>query len=327
MKALAYNEAHSLEKFSIKEVEVADPKLLPHDILVGVKAISVNPVDYKIRGSRSGENVIIGWDAAGVILALGSEVKNFKVGDEVYYAGDLTRSGSYAEKQAVDSRIVALKPKSLSLAQAAALPLTTLTAWEALLSRGFDLDQNSKVMIIGGAGGVGSIAIQLLKAKTKSQVIATASRPETIEWVKSLGADVVIDHRQDLKAELQKKDIKEVDVIFGTTHSDNYLKVIPELIRPFGHLVLIDDPSSLDIVSFKRKALSVHWEFMFSKTLHNYQIETQGQILSEVAALVDSGKIKTTMNTHLKGFTAANIKQAHESAEKGLSVGKIVIEF
>lgn len=323
MKALTYSQAHDLENFNLKLTEVSIDKASGHDIKVQIKAISVNPVDYKIRSSRSGENIILGWDASGVITEVGEKVKNFQIGDEVYYAGDLTRNGSYAEFQLVDSRIVGKKPTSLSFSEAAAIPLTALTAWEAMIEKKLDLTDKSTVLVIGGAGGVGSMAIQLLKKVVGAKVIATASREETIKWCMELGANKVINHRKNLKSQINE----EVDVIFSTNSTDRYLSEIPELLRPFGHLVLIDDPSSLDIINFKRKSLAIHWELMFSKTLYNYNLESQGIILNKVANLIDKGELKTTLAKVLKGFTSDNVKIAHESAEKGLSIGKNVIEF
>lgn len=327
MKALGYKNAHTIADFAITEMEVPTPTLKETDVLVRVHAFAVNPVDYKIRSQRnsSGNAVILGWDAAGVIEKVGPGTKGFSVGDEVYYAGDLLRDGSYAELQAVDYRLIAKKPKSLSFIEAAALPLTSLTAWEALLERNFEYTSDTKVLVIGGAGGVGSIAIQVLKAKTKAQVIATASRPDTKAWCEKLGADVVIDHRQNLGEELKKNKIDTVDIVFGTTHSANYLTIIPQILRPFGHFVLIDDPKSLDITAFKSKALSVHWEFMFAKSMHGYKMETQGEILKEIAHLIDTRKIQSTGNLVLKGLKADNVRNAHELVENGTAIGKTVI--
>ncbi|KYG62390.1 hypothetical protein AZI86_16270 [Bdellovibrio bacteriovorus] len=329
MKALGYKKAHTLADFEISEIQIPVPKLKPHDVLVKVKALAINPVDIKIRQNRnaSGEYVILGWDAAGVIEDLGTDVHGFAKGDEVYYAGDLNRDGSYAEFQAVDHRIIAKKPHSLSFIESAALPLTSLTAWEALLERRFEYTPETKVLVIGGAGGVGSIAVQLLKSETKAKVIATASRPETKAWCEKWGADHVIDHRQNLATELAKLDIKYVDIIFGTTHSADYLTQIPGILKPFGHFVLIDDPKVLDIAAFKSKSLSVHWEFMFAKSSHGYKMETQGHILKTVAHLVDSRKIQSTGNTVLKGLTPGHIRQAHQMIENGTSIGKIVISI
>lgn len=328
MKALAYTTSHALADFALAPVDLPDPELRPGDLLVEVRALSTNPVDFKVRRSRNaptGGHVVLGWDAAGVVRAVGADVRHFSPGDEVFYAGDLMRAGSYAELQAVDARVVAHKPKSLSFADAAALPLTSLTAWEALLERGFDYDENTTVLVLGGAGGVGSIATQLLKKKTNARVITTASRPETRAWCEALGADFVIDHRSDLRAELGRVGHPNVDIVFGTTHTDDYLPILPEILRPFGHLVLIDDPAALDVVPFKRKALSVHWELMFTKLLHDYRVESQGKILAEVAALVDAGALRTTRTTTFEGLTTENLKQAHTLGESSSAIGKIVI--
>ena len=338
MKALAYRNAHALDAFSIAETEVPLPDIGPDDLLVRVRAISVNPVDYKIRSSRSwnekeGRPVILGWDVAGTVDKVGGAVAGFQPGDEVYYAGALLRDGGNAEYQAVDHRIVALKPKNLGFPEAAALPLTMVTAWEALLERRMiEYTKESKVLVIGGAGGVGSAAIQLLKAKASIPaplVIATASRPETETWCKQMGADLVVNHRNPLTDELKTLGVVPgtLDVVFGTTQSAQYLKTIPDLLRPFGHFCLIDDPGSLDIVGFKRKSISVHWEWMFAKTLFGYRKESQGRILNEVTRLVEAGKVKTTANRVLRGFSASALKEAHTLLEAGTAVGKIVIDF
>jgi len=325
MKAFVYEQAHALDAFAIMARDVADPVIGPKDLLVSVKAFAFNPVDYKIRQSRSGDAtapVILGWDAAGVVEAVGAEVEGFVPGDEVYYAGELTRAGSYAEKQAVDYRLVAKKPKSLGFADAAALPLTALTAYEALLERGVAYGTESRALIIGGAGGVGSAAIQLLKALTPATVIATATRPETIAWVEAMGADHVIG--RDLKAELARIGIPSVDVVFATTHTLEYMPILPDIIRPFGHLMVIDDPEALDIRHLKLKALSVHWELMFTKSLQGYRLESQGAILREVAELVDAGKMKTTRTTLLPA-DAGKLGEVHAALEAGTAVGKMVM--
>lgn len=330
MRALGYTKAHTLDQFDIQEVEVKKPELKPLDLLIQIKAVSVNPVDTKIRQNRSATNstpVILGWDASGIVLEVGSAVNTFKVGDEVYYAGELNRAGSNAEMQAVDHRLVAKKPKNISFTEAAALPLTSVTAWEALIeNRALALESNPTILIIGGAGGVGSMAIQILKAKTKAIVVATASRPETINWCKELGADHVINHAHDLKEELQKINIAEVDVVFSTTHTSNYLAKINDIIRPFGNFILIDDPKDLNVAHFKQKSIRTTWEFMFSKSMFNYHPEEQGYVLNEIAHLVESGKIKSTVRLILEGLNAANLKKAHEILESSKSFGKIVLK-
>lgn len=331
MKAISYIDGmdHGFQN-PLVDIEKAMPSLKDRDLLVRVKAISVNPVDTKVRRNpvAVGNTRILGWDAVGEIVEVGSGVQHFKVGDQVWYAGDLTRDGSNAEYQAVDERIVSLKPQSLSDAEAAALPLTAITAWEMLFDRfNVDLDQSDNILVIGGAGGVGSIAIQLLKAKTNLKVIATASREETKAWVKSLGADYVIDHTEDLNTQIKTLGLDAPRYIFSTNQTETYLHQISKLIAPQGKFGLIDDPKSLDIGEFKSKSVSVHWEFMFTRSMFNTtDIEQQSQLLHQVAELVDNHKIKTTLNQTLGKINAKNLKLAHELIETGRAKGKIVLE-
>ena len=331
MKAISYIDGmdHGFQN-PLVDIEKAMPSLKDRDLLVRVKAISVNPVDTKVRRNpvAVGNTRILGWDAVGEVVEVGSGVQHFKVGDQVWYAGDLTRDGSNAEYQAVDERIVSLKPQSLSDAEAAALPLTAITAWEMLFDRfNVDLDQSDNILVIGGAGGVGSIAIQLLKAKTNLKVIATASREETKAWVKSLGADYVIDHTQDLNMQIKALGLDAPIYIFSTNQTETYLPQISKLIAPQGKFGLIDDPKSLDIGEFKSKSVSVHWEFMFTRSMFNTtDIEQQSQLLHQVAELVDNHKIKTTLNQTLGKINAKNLKLAHELIETGRAKGKIVLE-
>ena len=327
MKAYGYQTAHSLKNFSIKEIELPEPNLNRSDVLVRIKACSFNPIDVKIRQRRSseiGHNIILGWDASGIIEKVGPEVVDFQPGDEVYYAGEITRQGCNAELQAVDYRIIAKKPATMSFAKAAAMPLTTLTAWEALFERGFAFSKESKILIIGGAGGVGSMATQLLKAKTDALVIVTASRPESVSWCKRMGADHIIG--RDLKKGLTELNISQVDLVFSTTHTNRYLGTIQEILRPFGSLVLIDDPKNLNILPFKQKALSVHWEFMFAKSIFNHNREDQGLVLKTLADLIEQKKIKSTFNKLLSN-SIKSIKEAHELLESEKSIGKIVMEW
>ena len=331
MKAISYIDGmdHGFQN-PLVDIEKAMPSLKDRDLLVRVKAISVNPVDTKVRRNpvAVGNTRILGWDAVGEVVEVGSGVQHFKVGDQVWYAGDLTRDGSNAEYQAVDERIVSLKPQSLSDAEAAALPLTAITAWEMLFDRfNVDLDQSDNILVIGGAGGVGSIAIQLLKAKTNLKVIATASREETKAWVKSLGADYVIDHTEDLNTQIKALGLDAPIYIFSTNQTETYLPQISKLIAPQGKFGLIDDPKSLDIGEFKSKSVSVHWEFMFTRSMFNTtDIEQQSQLLHQVAELVDNHRIKTTLNQTLGKINAKNLKLAHELIETGRAKGKIVLE-
>ena len=331
MKAISYIDGmdHGFQN-PLVDIEKAMPSLKDRDLLVRIKAISVNPVDTKVRRNpvAVGNMRILGWDAVGEVIEVGSGVQHFKVGDQVWYAGDLTRDGSNAEYQAVDERIVSLKPQSLSDAEAAALPLTAITAWEMLFDRfNVDLDQSDNILVIGGAGGVGSIAIQLLKAKTNLKVIATASREETKAWVKSLGADYVIDHTEDLNTQIKALGLDAPRYIFSTNQTETYLPQISKLIAPQGKFGLIDDPKSLDIGEFKSKSVSVHWEFMFTRSMFNTtDIEQQSQLLHQVAELVDNHRIKTTLNQTLGKINAKNLKLAHELIETGRAKGKIVLE-
>ena len=331
MKAISYIDGmdHGFQN-PLVDIEKAMPSLKDRDLLVRIKAISVNPVDTKVRRNPvvAGNMRILGWDAVGEVIEVGSGVQHFKVGDQVWYAGDLTRDGSNAEYQAVDERIVSLKPQSLSDAEAAALPLTAITAWEMLFDRfNVDLDQSDNILVIGGAGGVGSIAIQLLKARTNLKVIATASREETKAWVKSLGADYVIDHTEDLNTQIKALGLDAPRYIFSTNQTETYLPQISKLIAPQGKFGLIDDPKLLDIGEFKSKSVSVHWEFMFTRSMFNTtDIEQQSQLLHQVAELVDNHRIKTTLNHTLGKINAQNLKLAHELIESGRTKGKIVLE-
>lgn len=335
MRAVAYNQAGSIERAdSLLDIELPDPDPAGRDLLVEVKAVSVNPVDVKVRQSavRTGEGwKTLGWDAAGLVRSVGSDVTAFKPGDEVYYAGSIARDGSNSELQLVDERIVALKPKSLSWAEAAALPLTAITAWEALFER---LDVRKKVsgaanavLIIGGAGGVGSVAVQLARQLTDLIVIATASRPETQAWVREMGAHHVIDHSQPLAVQVEALGIGTPAFVFSTTHTDRHLGQIVELIAPQGRFALIDDPDVLDVMPFKLKSVSIHWELMFTRSLFETpDMDEQSKLLLEVAELVDEGKLKTTATKVLSPINAANLKTAHALLESAATRGKIVVD-
>ena len=334
MKAIGFNRPLPVsDENCLLDIELPAPELRERDLLVEVRAVSVNPADVKVRAAHTpaeGQYRVLGWDAAGVVKAVGSGVQHFQVGDEVYYAGVINRPGSYAELQAVDERIVARKPRTLDFAEAAALPLTALTAWETLFDR---LDVNKPVaggsralLLVGGAGGVGSITIQLLKTLTDIQIIATASRPASRDWVRALGADFVVNHHEPLPAQIAALGIGAPAFVFSTSHSDTYLPAIAELIAPQGRIAVIDDPATLDVNPLKSKSLSLHWEFMFTRALwQTADIAAQGQILREVAALVDAGKIRTTLNERLDGIHAANLRHAHALLERGDAIGKVVL--
>lgn len=333
MKAVAYQKAGPLTSpEALVDIELDTPVAQGHDLLVRVQAISVNPVDTKIRNNVNPENnqwKTLGWDAVGVVEAIGGQVSQFKVGDAVWYAGALNRQGSNSELQLVDERIVGHKPKTLEATEAAALPLTAITAWEMLFDRlqvPKVAPENTTILVIGGAGGVGSITIQLLKQLTNLTIIATASRTETKEWVKQLGADYVLDHRQPLTGQIKQLGLNAPLYVFSTTQTDQHLSDIVELIAPQGHFGLIDDPEQLDIKPFKSKSVSVHWEFMFTRSMFQTEdMEKQSELLNEVSKLVDEGKIKTTVSQVLSPINAKNLKRVHQQIESGTTKGKIVL--
>ena len=335
MRAIGYQQPGTIDRTeALVDIELADPVVTGRDLLVEVKAVSVNPVDTKVRsgsGPIRGDWRVLGWDAAGVVRAVGPEVRGFEPGDEVFYAGSTGRDGTNAELHLVDERIVGRKPASLDWAEAAALPLTAITAWETLFER---LSVRTPVagaapalLIIGGAGGVGSMAIQLARQVPDLTVIATASRPETQAWVRELGAHHVIDHRQPLAQQVADLGIGAPAFIFSATHTDEHIEQIAELIAPQGRFALIDDPKTLDVVPFKRKSVSTHWEFMFTRSMfETADMETQGQILSAIASLVDAGEVRTTLTERFSPINAANLKRAHQALESTSARGKIVIE-
>lgn len=330
MNVLGYTQAHTLDAFRLQLIELPDPIPQGRDLLIEVKAVGLNPIDYKIRSSRSSmgvEPIILGWDAAGVVRAHGSAATHFKVGDEVFYSGDLNRAGSYATCQLVDERLVALKPKNLSFPEAAALPLTSLTAYEMLFEKMRLTGSDRRTMlIIGGAGGVGLQAVQLLKLKTAMTVVATASRPESQRWATHLGADHIVSH-QNFVNDIRARGIQVVDSIFSTTHSAQHWANMAEIIAPFGEIGLIDDADGLDISMFKRKAVSLHWELMFTKSMFGHRMESQGKILKEVTDLIESGRMRTTANRVLNGLTVENLRAGHTMLEQHTNVGKVVVQL
>lgn len=336
MRAIGFYSNHpATSDEALVDLELPVPDVAGRDLLVEIKAISVNPVDTKVRRNYTpadGEARILGYDAAGVVKAVGADVTLFKPGDEVFYAGAINRPGTNAEYHLVDERIVGLKPKSLSFAEAAALPLTTITAYEALFDRlkvhDPVLGAEHAILITGGAGGVGSIAIQLAKQLTDLTVIATASRPETATWAKSLGADHVIDHSKPLAEQYASLGIGAPGFIFSVTHSGQHRLAIAEIIAPMGRVCLIDDfPEGFDILAFKQKVVSLHWEFMFSRPMFQTpDMIEQHKLLTHVAELIDSGKIRTTLDTVMGPITAENLRKAHGIIESNLARGKIVLE-
>ncbi|QDK37275.1 zinc-binding alcohol dehydrogenase family protein [Bdellovibrio sp. NC01] len=333
MKVIGYLESLDIENpESLLNLDLPTPEPGPMDILVRVKAVSVNPVDTKIRKNTKpnpGEPKILGWDAAGIVEKIGSKVQHFKVGDAVYYAGSLTRPGTNAEFHLVDERIAALKPQKLSFEEAAALPLTSITAYEALFDRmNVLVNDQEYLLILGGSGGVGSMAIQLAKKETRLKVIATASRASSQEWCRKLGADIVIDHNKDLHQQLREHGIDTVKYIFSTTHSDVHRESIEKMIAPQGTFCLIDDPPNFPINGFKRKSVGVHWEFMFTRSMFETpDMIKQHQLLTKIAGMIDRAEIQTTINHIFEGMTAENFRKAHQMIESHKTIGKIVIKF
>ena len=334
MKAVGFNQPLPVSNpRSLVDIELPEPGYGEHDLLVEVQAIAVNPADTKVRASArpaAGTWRILGWDAVGRVRTVGARVAGFGPGDRVFYAGAINRPGCYAELQAVDARIAAHAPRTLDDEDTAALPLTAITAWETLFDR-LRVEQPvagaaNAIVVIGGAGGVGSMTIQLARALTGLTVIATASRPETVEWVKKMGAHHVIDHRRPLAAQIEALGLGAPAFVFSTTHTDSYLADIVQLIAPQGRVALIDDPASLDIVSLKGKSLSIHWVFMFTRPLlGTADIIRQQEILRNVAELVDRGKIVTTRTQALGTIDARNLRAAHGLLESGQAIGKIVL--
>jgi len=335
MKAIAYQKAGTVDRVdSLVDIDLEAPKATGHDLLVKVRAISVNPVDTKIRKNVSapeGGWKVLGWDAAGEVVDVGEMVTAFAKGDQVFYAGSLIRQGANSEYHLVDERIVGKKPQTLSDTEAAALPLTAITAWEMMFDR-IDIRNPvpgaaKAILIIGGAGGVGSIAIQLARALSDVTVIATASRPETKAWVEELGAHHVIDHTKPLAEQIAALGIGAPAFVFSTTETHRHLDQIIELIAPQGRFGLIDDPDSLNVMGFKRKSVSVHWELMFTRSIfETADMAEQGKLLNKVAKLIDDGRIKTTLAEVLRPINAENLKKAHAILESGKSKGKIVLE-
>ncbi|MDC2867408.1 zinc-binding alcohol dehydrogenase family protein [Bacillus sp. BP-3] len=337
MKAVGLLEYLPIEnEDSLIDIELPRPISKGRDILVKIHAISVNPVDTKVRApkdKKEEEYKILGWDASGVVVEVGEDCTLFQPGDEVFYAGSIIRPGTYSEYHLVDERIVGAKPKNLTHAQSAAIPLTAITAWEGLFERlAIDINNKEKnklknILIIGGAGGVGSIAIQLAKWAGLS-VITTASRKETREWVESLGADYVINHRESFKEQLSQMKIEEVDYIFCLNNTDQHWNGMAEVIKPQGKICsIVENEKPLELGILKSKSASFVWEFMFTRAM--YQTEdmiNQHLLLNQVSELLDQKVLKTTLNKTLSPIYAANIRKAHEMIETGSTIGKIVLE-
>jgi zinc-binding alcohol dehydrogenase family protein len=335
MKAVGYKKSLPIDApDALIDFETARPEPAGRDIRVAVKAISANPVDYKVRKRAeppAGEFKILGFDAAGIVDAVGPDVSLFKPGDEVWYAGSILRPGTNSEFHLVDERIVGHKPKTLSFAQAAALPLTSITAWELLFDRldvapGKSVDPRT-LLIIGGAGGVGSILIQLARRLTGLTVVATASRPESTKWCLDLGAHHVIDHSKPMKEQIATLKVPPVALVAALTNTEQHFPALADIIAPQGKLGLIDDPASLNVNLLKGKAASLHWESMFTRSsFQTPDMIAQHNLLDDVACLIDNGVLRTTLDKVLGQINAANLKQAHALLESGRSTGKIVLE-
>lgn len=341
MRAVAFRHCLPIDHpDALLDVELPDPGPPGgHDLLVEVRAVAVNPVDTKVRRNMpppSGEARVPGWDAAGVVRAAGPMASRFRPGDRVMYAGALDRPGSNAELQLVDERLIGPMPASLGFAEAAALPLTMLTAWELLFDRlqvRQDPRASGTLLVTGAAGGVGSALLQLARALTGLTVIGTASRPETRDWALRMGAHQVVSHAVvehaagDLAGQVRALGIEQVDYVASLTHTDTHLAALADILAPQGRLALIDDPGRLDIGLLKRKSISLHWEFMFTRPLYGTaDMARQGEILAEVAKLVEAGQLETTLTAHYGAIDAANLRQAHALLESGRGCGKVVLE-
>lgn len=333
MKAIGYTEnLPATDPRSLIDVDIADPSPGPDDLLVEVRAVSMNPVDVKLRAAAPATDgpKVLGYDASGIVRAVGDNVTLFAPGDEVFYAGAIDRPGTNSALHVVDARIAGRKPTCLSHADAAALPLTTITAWEMLFDR-FGVEENGgegeAILIIGGAGGVGSILTQLARQLTKLTVVATASRDDTRAWVESMGAHHVINHREDLVAQMKTLGLLP-RYVASLTATDQHFAAIAELLAPQGKFGLIDDPppASIDITLLKRKSISLHWELMFTRSLfQTADMIEQHNLLTRLSALVDEGKIRTTANQDGGVMNAENLRAAHLAQESGRAIGKTVL--
>ena len=332
MKSIAYTQAGLpiADAKSLVDIDQPMPVPGPRDLLVQVHAVSVNPVDTKIR-ARAAVTAprVLGWDAAGVVQAVGKDVTLFKPGDAVFYAGSITRPGTNSEYHLVDERIVGRKPATLDAAAAAALPLTAITAWELLFDRLGVAEgggEGQHLLVVGAAGGVGSILVQLARQLTKLTVIGTASRAETSAWVRELGAHHVVDHAKPLAEELKRIGIAQVELVAGLTHTDSHFAQIVEAIAPQGKLALIDEPKALDAMALKSKSVSLHWELMFTRSMfETADMIRQHELLDRVAALVDEGVLKTTVSENFGTINAANLRRAHALVESNKARGKVVL--
>lgn len=335
MKAIGYTKSLPInDEKALQDLDLPEPQPRPRDLLVDVRAVSVNPVDVKVRArvDPAGAPKVLGYDASGVVRAIGADVTLFKPGDDVFYAGAIDRSGTNSERHVVDERIVGRKPISLCHAEAAALPLTTITAWELLFDR-FGIPQGGgageALLVIGAAGGVGSILIQLARELTGLTVVATASRPATRQWVETMGTHHVIDHRGDISAQMKELGLVP-SYVAGLTGTDQHFPAIAEVLAPQGKFGLVDDPDpkAIDITLIKQKAISLHWEFMFTRSLFETQdMIEQHRLLNRVADLVEAGRIRTTAHHNAGTMTSANLREAHRLQESGTAIGKTTLTW
>src|SRR6185295_1195757 len=319
---------------SLIDIEVPKPEARGRDLLVRVKAVSVNPVDVKVRAPKEKvetEPKVLGWDAAGTVEAVGEEVSLFSAGDEVYYAGSIARQGCDSEYHLVDERIAARKPRNLSFEEAAAMPLTTLTAWEALFDRmgvaRADGPRAESLLVIAGAGGVGSAAIQIAKQVAGLRVIATASRDETEAWCYELGADAVINHHEPLKRELQGIGASEVDYILCAAGTEAYFPRLPDVLKPQGKVCfIVGAREPVNINAFQGKSAAICWELMFTRsTYQTPDMQRQHEILEEAARLLENGTLRHTMTESYGTLDAASLRRAHATIESGKMIGKLVL--
>jgi NADPH:quinone reductase len=332
MKALVYEAANTIENFSIHLREIPEPTLRDGDVLVEVRAIGINPGEAffrQVRSAEPGGYVLLGWEFAGVVVKVGRCVQGFKAGDRVFGTGDITRDGSYAERLAVDHRIVAKLPDSIAFDQAASLPVGAITASEAMFRDQDALPPGvNTVLIIGGAGAIGSLGAQILKATTSAFVIATGSRQDSRDWCSKMGADLVVDHSGDVPAQLAAANIREIDMVLSTAATAENLGWIAKVLRPYGHIAFTDVVPPLDLGPLGplgAKAPSLHMEMMFSRIVNDSQPERQRRFLEKLAALVTEGRLRPILTTRLDGLTVESMKLAHERIEKQRTVGKIVI--
>jgi NADPH2:quinone reductase len=328
MRAVGYRSNLPIDDpESLLDLELPVPEPGPHDLLVKVEAVSVNPVDVKerVRTDPHGEPRILGYDAAGTVVAVGAQVTLFGPGDEVFYAGSIARPGTNAQFHLVDERIAGAKPSSTTFAEAAALPLTTITAWEALFDRlRLRSDSTGTLLVLGAAGGVGSILVQLARCLTDVTVIGTASRPESQRWVTDMGAHHVVDHHDDLAAAVLTVAPNGVDWVFSP-HSAGNVPTFAKVVRPFGAVVAVDEPAGLDITPLKSKSIAWHWELMFTRALYDPESAAQHDLLTRAAELVDKGELRTTLTSEVQGINAATLRAAHAAIETSAAIGKTVL--